>query len=99
MSHAESSIVINRPADVVYNFILDGENGPRWRDSVMDVTRIPGKPLGVGAAFKQGMKGPGGRRIDANYEIVEARPNEWIKFQVTTGPARPTGTYRFEKAD
>ncbi len=42
------------------------------------------------------MKGPGGRRIDGDYEIVELRPNELIAFQVIAGPARPTGTYRFE---
>ncbi|HSD83000.1 MAG TPA: SRPBCC family protein, partial [Anaerolineae bacterium] len=60
-----------------------------------DAQLMPGKPLGVGAVFKQGMKGPGGR-IDADYEIVECNPNEWIKFQVVAGPARPTGTYKFE---
>lgn len=49
--------------------------------------------MGAGATFKQGMKGPGGRRIDADYTIVEANPPAWIKFEVTAGPARPTGTY------
>ena len=46
--------------------------------------------------YKQGLKGPGGRRIDGDYEIVELRPNELIAFQVIAGPARPTGTFRFE---
>ncbi len=99
MSHAENSIVINRPVDVVFNFVLDGENGPRWRESIMDIKRTSNTPLGVGSTFKQGLKGPGGRRIDGDYEIVECKPNESIKFQVIAGPARPTGTYRFEKAD
>ncbi len=61
----------------------------------MDIQRTSNLPDGVGAKFKQGMKGPGGR-IDADYEIIECKPNEVIKFQVTAGPARPTGTYRFE---
>ena len=99
MSHAENSIVINRPVNVVFDFVLDGENGPRWRESILDIKRMSDKPLGVGSAFKQGLRGPGGRRIEGDYEIVECKPNEWIKFQVTSGPARPTGTYHFEKAD
>ena len=95
MAHAEESITIDRPVKEVFDFILDGTNSPHWRPSVLDVQQLPGKPLGVGAVFKQGLKGPGGR-IDGDYEIVECTPNEWIKFQVTAGPARPTGTYKFE---
>ena len=97
MAHAEGSVTIDRPARTVYEFILDGANGPKWRPDVTDAHLKPGKPLGVGAVFKQGMKGPGGR-IDADYEIVECKPNEWIKFQVVAGPARPVGTYKIEAA-
>src|SRR5258708_13998655 len=96
MAHAEQSITINRPVNVVYDFILDGANNTKWRPGVADIQQLPGKPLGVGAVFKQGMKGPGGRRIAADYELIECRPNEFIKFQVIAGPARPTGTYQFE---
>ena len=97
MAHAEGSITIDRPAKTVFDFVLDGANGPLWSPDITDAKLKPGKPLGVGAVFKQGMKGPGGR-IDADYEIVECRPNEWIKFQVVAGPARPVGTYKFESA-
>ena len=96
MAHAEESITIHRPVNAVFDFVLDGTTNPLWRPGVVDIQRVPGKPLGVGAAFKQGLKGPGGRRIEGDYEIVECQPNELIKFQVTVGPARPTGTYRFE---
>ena len=96
MAHAEESITIHRPVNAVFDFVLDGTTSPLWRPGVVDIQHVPGKPLGVGAAFKQGLKGPGGRRIEGDYEIVECQPNELIKFQVTSGPARPTGTYRFE---
>jgi len=96
MAHAQASITIDRPTKEVFDFILDGTNSPLWRPSVADVKLMPGKPLGVGAVFKQGLKGPGGGRIDGDYELFEVKPNEWIKFQVIAGPARPTGTYSFE---
>src|SRR5947209_5473163 len=96
MAHAEASITIKRPTESVFNFVLDGMNNPRWRPAVLDIQQVPGKAAGVGAKYKQGLKGPGGRRIDGDYEIVECQPNELIAFQVISGPARPTGTYRFE---
>lgn len=96
MAHAESSTIIDRPLKDVFAFVLDGTKGPLWRPAIMDIEQAPGKPLGVGTVFKQGLKGPGGRRIDGDYEIIECRPDELIVFQVIAGPARPTGTYRFE---
>jgi uncharacterized membrane protein len=96
MAHAEGSITIDRPIDIVFNFVADGLNNPLWRPSVTDIQRLPDSPSGVGAIFKQGLKGPGGSRIDGDYEIVEFQPDQVIKFQVIAGPARPTGTYRFE---
>jgi uncharacterized membrane protein len=95
MAHADNSITIAKPVNQVFNFILDGMHNPLWRPAVIDIKSISSKPPGVGAVFKQGLKGPGGR-IDADYEIVECQPDTLIKFLVITGPARPTGTYMFE---
>src|SRR5258708_19584756 len=93
MAHAEGRITIERPASVVFDFVLDGMNNPRWRPAVVDIQRVPNKPSGVGAVFKQGLKGPGGRRIDGDYEIIELLPNALITFQVITVPPRPTATH------
>ncbi len=99
MAHAEANTTINRPASAIYDLILDGINNQKCRLAVLDIERVPGKPSGVGALYKQqGVKGPNGRRIDADYEITEARPNELIKFNVIAGPARPSGVYTFEPA-
>ena len=95
MAHAEGKIAIDRPVQQVFDFILDGANNPLWQASVMDIKPLTGKPYGVGSVFEQGLKGPGGR-IDGDYQITECQPNQVIKFQVTAGPARPTGSYTFE---
>jgi uncharacterized membrane protein len=99
MAHAEECITINRSVDEVFDFILDGTNSLHWRPAVIDIQAVPGKPAGVGAVYKQGLKGPGGRRINGDYQIIEACPGESIVFQVIAGPARPTGTYRFEPVE
>ncbi len=94
MAHAENNITINRPISAVFDFILDGANNKLWRPAVIDVSALTEKPYGVGSAFKQGLKGPGGR-IDGDYKITECKPNEFIRFEVIAGPARPIGTYAF----
>jgi hypothetical protein len=95
MAHAERTVVINRPVVSVFEFILNGANNMLWRSSVLDVKPMSEAPYGVGSKFEQGLKRPGGR-IAGDYEIKECKPNKLIGFQVTAGPARPTGTYRFE---
>lgn len=96
MAHADNSILIKQPVKSVFDFVLEGENNRYWRPAVVDIQRLPGKPGGVGAVYKQGLKGPGGGRIDGDYEITECRTNEFIQFHVTAGPARPIGSYLFE---
>ncbi len=93
MAHADATVTIDRPTKAVFEFLADGMNNPHWRPTVTDIQPVPGKP----GAFKQGLKGPGGR-IDGDYEITVSKPNELLEFQVTAGPARPTGTYKLEAA-
>ena len=97
MAHAESSVTINRPVPDVFKFLLDGANNPRWRPGVLDIQHDAATPAGLGAVYKQGMKGPGGR-IDGDYKITRLQPDQLIEFQVITGPARPTGTYTLASA-
>ena len=97
MAHAENSLTINRSAADIFNYLLDGANNPRWRPGVLDIRHDTASPAGLGAVYKQGLKGPGGR-IDGDYKITQLQPNQLIEFQVTTGPARPTGTYKLEPA-
>lgn len=91
MVHEEGTITIGRPIDVVFSFLVDGMNNPNWRTSVTDIKPMPGKQN----TFKQGMKGPGGR-VDADYEITEIKPNEFIAMKAIAGMVRPTSTYALE---
>ena len=97
MAHAENSITIERPASVVYAFILDGTKNPLWRPAVLSISHQPGTPSGSGAIYRQRLKGPGGRAITGDYEIGECQPDTLIAFRVIAGPARPAGTYRLSE--
>jgi uncharacterized protein YndB with AHSA1/START domain len=93
MPSAQHSVSIRRPVSEVFAFVADGENAMRWRPGVLDVSHQSGE--GLGAIFRQGVKGPGGRRIAADYEITAFEPDRRIAFRAIAGPVRPTGEYRF----
>ena len=91
MPTASHRLIIDRsPADV-FAFVADGLNGPKWRPGVVDVALVSGS--GVGATYKQGVKGPGGRRIDADYRVTVFEPNRRLAFVAIAGPVRPSGEF------
>jgi len=94
MPSAQGSVTINRPVGDVFAFVANGENARQYRPGVMDVQHVSGE--GVGAIYRQGVKGPGGRRIPADYEVTAFQPNQRIAFHAIAGPVRPNGEYRFE---
>lgn len=91
MPSARYEVTILRPPSEVFAFIADGLNGPKWRPGILDIAHEHG--TGVGATYKQGVKGPGGRRIAADYRITDYEPNTRLAFEAIAGPVRPTGEY------
>lgn len=93
MLSAQHEVTIARPASDVFAYVADGLNGPKWRPGVLDVSLVSG--AGVGAVYKQGVRGPGGRRIDADYRVTAYDPDSRLAFEAIAGPVRPTGSYAF----
>lgn len=93
MPAAERTITIDRPVTTVFDYVADGANAPRWRSGVLDVALASGS--GLGAVYRQGVRGPGGRRIAADYEITAFEPRSLIAFHAIAGPVRPHGSFRF----
>jgi len=81
----------------VFAFVAEGENAPRWRTGVLDIRRVSGQ--GVGAVYRQGVRGPGGRRVAADYQVTAYQPDTLLAFKTIAGPVRPTGEFRLDEAD
>jgi uncharacterized protein YndB with AHSA1/START domain len=94
MPTAEHTVTVARPVEEVFAFLADGENDPRWRGGVLDVAHVSGE--GVGARYRQGVRGPMGRRVAADYEVTEFEPPRLRAFRATAGPVRPEGRYELE---
>jgi uncharacterized membrane protein len=91
VAHAEHTVTVERPIGEVFAFLADGLNNPKWRPEVSSVSLV-GDP-GTGVRYAQTMKGPGGRTIQGDYLITQADEPTRLEFQVTAGPARPTGSF------
>ena len=97
MAKATYSVTIKRPVEEVFSFLEVGENNLRWRPGVMDIKRVAG--LGVGAKFVQGVTGPMGRRIAADYVVMAIEDNRRLSFETVAGPVRPRGRYDLVPVD
>lgn len=96
MPAARHTVSIAEPASKVFAFLANGGNATSWRPGVLDIKHESGE--GVGAIYRQGVKGPGGRRIAADYEITVFEPNTKLAFRAIAGPVRPVGEYLLEEA-
>ena len=92
MPHAEYTVTIDRPARDVFDYLADGTHNSEWRTGVLDIKHT-NSATGEGAAYRQVLAGPGGRRIDGDYRITAFNPPQRLEFLVTAGPARPAGVF------
>jgi len=52
MAHIEGEIVIDRPVDVVFDFVADERNEPRFNPKMVRVEQISAGPTGLGTRFR-----------------------------------------------
>jgi uncharacterized protein YndB with AHSA1/START domain len=97
MAQASYSVTIARPVETVFAFVADGERCPEWRPGVLDIKRVSGSA--VGTRYRQGVAGPMGRRVAADYEVTVFDSPRRLDFQTTAGPVRPLGRYDLEAAE
>jgi uncharacterized protein YndB with AHSA1/START domain len=94
MPSAERTVSIRRPVDQVFRFLADGRTATQWRLAVVEISKISGS--GVGEAWRQVVRGPGGRPVAADYELTALEPEQRIAFRTIAGPVRPEGEYQLE---
>lgn len=97
MLEARNTVQIARAPEAVFAFLADGTTNTQWRPGVTDIRLKSGS--GKGALYEQGIRGPFGRRVPADYEITAYEPNRRIGFRAIAGPVRPEGSYELEDSD
>jgi uncharacterized protein YndB with AHSA1/START domain len=100
----ESSVVIARPVEEVFPFLLDLEKATKSDPSVESVVKTPEGPIGVGTMFRLRQRPPAiarllGRRQESTMVYTRVEPNREFEFDAELGPLSPHMRVTFEKAE
>ena len=88
----DETVVIARPADEVFDFLMVAENLPRWDSSMLECVQVGGGPVTVGTRYR-GASQIVGRRIEWTTEVVEFVPGVRAASRSVEGPLTFTVSY------
>jgi uncharacterized membrane protein len=102
----DETVVIARPADEVFDFLMIATNLPRWDSSMLECVQVGGEAVTVGTRYRGASKILG-RRIEWTTEVVEFVPGVraasqsvegsltfTVSYEVSAAPAGTTLRYR-----
>ena len=88
----DETVVIARPAAEVFDFLMVGENLPRWDSSMLECVQVGGAAVTVGTRYR-GASSIFGRRIEWTTEVTQFVPGVRAESQSVEGPMRFTLSY------
>jgi hypothetical protein len=95
MVKMETSVVINRQIDEVFEFSVESENDALWQSGVLKAEQTSEGPMRKGATFVQVVQFLG-RRLEFAFDVTEYEPNRKFGFKTTSGPIPIEGAYTYE---
>jgi uncharacterized protein YndB with AHSA1/START domain len=95
----ETNVRIERPLEVVYAYIAEPENLPRWNSAVQAVRKTSASDdAGMGSTYTMERTLPTGRAVNG-LEIVAHEPPTAFAISTTSGPTPFLYRFRFASAD
>jgi uncharacterized membrane protein len=93
-----TEVVIDRPVQVVAEYVADPSNAPEWYVNIESVHWQTEPPVAVGSRMDF-VAHFLGRRISYTYEIVELVPDERLVMRTAKGPFPMETSYRWSAPD
>ena len=81
----ETSVLIERPVEEVFDYVSDPITFPRWNSAVRSVERTSAGANGIGATYRMERDLPGGRAENV-LEVVDAQRPTLLVIRTTSGP-------------
>ena len=88
------TIVIERPVDTVFDYVIDLSNDANWRTGVDESGWQSGESLGLGAL---GYTLAGSQKVE--WRVVSYTAGERVDWELISGPLRGRGGYRLVPMD
>jgi len=96
----ESTVIIERPVEEVFGFVVDLTNIPSTDPSVRSVEKTSEGPIEAGTTFLMRQEAPPvGKVREATVRYTAVEPNRNIEFEAMVGPINPTAKLSFEQAN
>lgn len=98
MIKLESTIIINRPVQDVWDFVSDCTNEPKWHTDCIAARATSPLPLQTGSTQAWAMTYAKG--AEANLKVTALEPGRLEQLETVAAPMniKPTLTYTFEPA-
>ena len=88
------TIMIERPVDVVFDYVINLSNDAKWRTGVDESGWKPGESLGLGAI---GYTHAGDVKVE--WRVVSYEEGESVDWEFISGPLKGRGGYRLVPVD
>jgi uncharacterized protein YndB with AHSA1/START domain len=98
MAAFEVSTFINRPPQVVFDFMTNPANASKWQGGTESGKLASEGPIGVGSIFHT-VGRMMGRKVEMDAEITQWNPPSLWSLKVSNGPLKVEGTNKFEPKD
>lgn len=81
----ETQVVINRPIEDVFAYVIDLNNLTQWDTGVLEAEYTSEDPIGVGTTYRHVIQFLG-RRLETEGKVIEFEPNKKISYKSESGP-------------
>ncbi|MFH1185670.1 MAG: SRPBCC family protein [Chloroflexota bacterium] len=98
MIKIESSILIYRPLNEVFDFITSSARDFEWQAGTLASGNVPDGASGVGTSFRS-VGHLMGRRLEGTFEITEHEAHRRYGFKSLSGPLHLHTMYKLEFSD
>lgn len=98
MIEVQTSAVINRPIDQVFEYVSQIENCLEWVPGLVMARQVNDGPIGIGTVGVETFQAPFGR-LDIEWEITDYQPNKVCTFEAETFLAQSKVTFRLQPVE
>jgi uncharacterized protein YndB with AHSA1/START domain len=92
-----NTITINRGTDVVFAYLADFSNVPRWNYAISETRKTSDGPVGVGSRYRQTRTLPG--RSEETFEVTSFDPGRRLAIRGGLGPFHSEVVYVLTPAE
>ena len=83
MAKFEASVMIDRPVEEVWKFLMDLSKLPKWDTEVLESKQTSSGPIGVGTTLQARAKS-----MVADIKVIEFEPGRKCAMEWTSGPVK-----------